>query len=495
MATQESDPTGAKILDGAVRVLGDFGFKRATVELVAKYAGVSHMTIYRRWPTKSDLLTTAVLGEFTTLLDDAFGQAGTTGASFRERTLDAFTGVVWAVQSHPLVVRELSSESGEQSPLLSSNSSALMDTSLPLVADRIRRLDTTVGETPGPDGTPIDIEAIDVEAIDVDAIDVDAIADVFVRLAHSLVVVKRPDQPLTTRAAVAAYAGDCFGPYLLGSVAQAVPTPVDAPVIDTTGDAPVIDTTGDAPVIDTTGDAPVIDLDQRRASRKRPHRPHLQIAAASLVGVLALGSGLTAVLGGSVTLPFITPANISRSTTPETPSKAPTPVQGGAQATAGQQAPEAPSQSPATSDGSASAQPEATATGIPQIGSGQIGSGQIGSGQRTAVDVGSVGGNSGADNPVPVAALKPPPPPAPGPQPLAPGPQPVVPKPPAPGPQPVVPKPPAPGPQPPAPKPPAPKPPAPAPKPPAPKPPAPGPNGPGPGPGPGPANQQAGPSN
>jgi AcrR family transcriptional regulator len=66
------DPTGAKILDGAIRVLGDFGVKRATVELVAKYAGVSHMTIYRRWPSKNDLLKTAVIGEFTTLLDTAF---------------------------------------------------------------------------------------------------------------------------------------------------------------------------------------------------------------------------------------------------------------------------------------------------------------------------------------------------------------------------------------------------------------------------------------
>ena len=63
MTAQKPDPTGAKILDGAIRVLGDFGFKRATVELVAKYAGVSHMTIYRRWPSKVDLLKTAIVGE------------------------------------------------------------------------------------------------------------------------------------------------------------------------------------------------------------------------------------------------------------------------------------------------------------------------------------------------------------------------------------------------------------------------------------------------
>lgn len=39
MSGQAPDPTGAKILDAAARVLTDFGFKRATVRLVAKYAG------------------------------------------------------------------------------------------------------------------------------------------------------------------------------------------------------------------------------------------------------------------------------------------------------------------------------------------------------------------------------------------------------------------------------------------------------------------------
>jgi len=56
---QEPDRTGVAILDAALRVLVDFGVKRATVEQVAKYAGVSHMTVYRRWPAKNELLLTA----------------------------------------------------------------------------------------------------------------------------------------------------------------------------------------------------------------------------------------------------------------------------------------------------------------------------------------------------------------------------------------------------------------------------------------------------
>jgi AcrR family transcriptional regulator len=132
---QKPDPTGAKILDGATRVLGDFGFKRATVELVANYAGVSHMTIYRRWPTKNDLLKTAMIGEFTTLLDTAFDHGDQRSVSFADRALAAFTNTVWAVQNHPLALRELNSDSSEQSPMQSATSTAVMEASVPLVAD------------------------------------------------------------------------------------------------------------------------------------------------------------------------------------------------------------------------------------------------------------------------------------------------------------------------------------------------------------------------
>ncbi|MGI9125909.1 MAG: TetR/AcrR family transcriptional regulator, partial [Mycobacterium sp.] len=128
MPGQKPDPTGAKILDGAIRVLGDFGFKRATIELVANYAGVSHMTIYRRWPTKNDLLKTAVVSELAVLLDTAFEQfIGRTGL-FAESALEAFGNVVWAVQSHPIAVRELTTEPAEQLAVLSGASGAVMET-------------------------------------------------------------------------------------------------------------------------------------------------------------------------------------------------------------------------------------------------------------------------------------------------------------------------------------------------------------------------------
>ncbi len=409
VAAQKPDPTGAKILDGAIRVLGDFGFKRATVELVAKYAGVSHMTIYRRWPSKVDLLKTAIIGEFTRLLDTAFQQAAGHGTSFADRTLHAFTDVVWEVQSHPLTARELNTESSESSPMFSNTATAVMEASVPLVADQLRRAGTTTDDTPA---------------------DLEPVADIFVRLAFSLVTVKRPERPLTTRTEVADYANECFGTYLQGLNPQAELLVVDATVVD---------------------------LDQQRASRARPQRLYLQIAAASIFGVLTLGAGLTAVLGGTVKLPFITPAGISKPTNAVPPTGIPV----GPRTAPELQLPASPLQpdAPGLLFPPAAADPSLPRPMVPQIEAVQ----------RPTPAGGFIGGNSAAggapapNNPVPALAPPPVPKPSPGPQP-GPGPGP---KPPGPGPGP------GPGPQPgPGPNPPGPGP--------GPKPPGPGPNQPGP---------------
>src|SRR5215475_3701301 len=48
------------ILDATVELLGELGFLALTIEAVAARAGVAKTTIYRRWPTKDDLLFDAV---------------------------------------------------------------------------------------------------------------------------------------------------------------------------------------------------------------------------------------------------------------------------------------------------------------------------------------------------------------------------------------------------------------------------------------------------
>ncbi|MCW2513584.1 MAG: TetR family transcriptional regulator [Mycobacterium sp.] len=235
-----TDPTGLKILDAATRVLADYGVKRATVELVAKYASVSHMTVYRRWPSKGELLRSAVVRELSVLIASAFESAfesATEAGSFDETVRTAFGDVVWAVRNHPLVERQLNTDPEVLLGLVSTGSGSIMETAAPLVAEQLRLI-ADAGTTPD---------------------ELDAIADVFVRLAHSLVLVQHPHHPLDTRADVASYVGRFFEP-LSTSV-------------------------------------PAVEADDETAVAPHPRIPRhrLQLAAASLLAVLLVGAGLSAI--------------------------------------------------------------------------------------------------------------------------------------------------------------------------------------------------------
>ncbi len=184
MAEPEPDRTGVAILDAALRVLVDFGVKRATVELVAKYAGVSHMTVYRRWPAKNELLLTAVMTEFRRLFTDVYEEARQLD-SFDDKVVTGFTGILWCIKSHPLMARELATEPEVVMPFLTTASGPAMDMAIAFGAENLRRAAKA-------DGLVLS--------------DPVALAEVLVRLAHSLLLAPRPEPSLQTKADVDDYA-------------------------------------------------------------------------------------------------------------------------------------------------------------------------------------------------------------------------------------------------------------------------------------------------
>ncbi len=58
-------PRGAPVVRAVIRAtfeeLAEVGFAALSIDDVAKRAGVNKTTVYRRWPTKADLVTTALL--------------------------------------------------------------------------------------------------------------------------------------------------------------------------------------------------------------------------------------------------------------------------------------------------------------------------------------------------------------------------------------------------------------------------------------------------
>lgn len=60
-AGRKRDPArDGAILDSTLTVLADHGYDRMTIDMVAAHAGMARATVYRRWPTKADLVLSAV---------------------------------------------------------------------------------------------------------------------------------------------------------------------------------------------------------------------------------------------------------------------------------------------------------------------------------------------------------------------------------------------------------------------------------------------------
>jgi AcrR family transcriptional regulator len=130
-ATVVSEPQrrGAKVVDAIlVAVVGELarvGFAGLSVEVIAERAGVNKTTIYRRWPTKSDLVIAALRDKVTRTLsppntgsfrDDLFVMFTTVRgmlASPEGRSL--FLAMLGADRSVIEIARELR-ETGETAP-------------------------------------------------------------------------------------------------------------------------------------------------------------------------------------------------------------------------------------------------------------------------------------------------------------------------------------------------------------------------------------------
>ena len=90
-------------LDAARDNILAVGWRRTTLTDVAKRAGVSRMTMYRRWPDMQSLLADLLVREWAGLVDDPLLLAGT--APDTRAIADAVVQAVAALRSNELFVR------------------------------------------------------------------------------------------------------------------------------------------------------------------------------------------------------------------------------------------------------------------------------------------------------------------------------------------------------------------------------------------------------
>jgi len=67
----------AEVFAATLRTVDELGYARATVDRIAAAAGIAKTTIYRRWPSKGELITACLI--------DAFGPAPLEGADRKEK--------------------------------------------------------------------------------------------------------------------------------------------------------------------------------------------------------------------------------------------------------------------------------------------------------------------------------------------------------------------------------------------------------------------------
>jgi AcrR family transcriptional regulator len=97
VTSQRHDP----ILDAARECILAVGVRRTTLTDVARRAGVSRMTLYRRYPDLEAVLSALMTREFGRLIEPG------EGATTRERVVSMVVGGCRALASDPLFVRLL----------------------------------------------------------------------------------------------------------------------------------------------------------------------------------------------------------------------------------------------------------------------------------------------------------------------------------------------------------------------------------------------------
>jgi AcrR family transcriptional regulator len=134
---EPGDETTERILDATAAQLELFGLRRMSVEDVARRAGVSRMTIYRRFPQKDRLIEAAILRDCRRF----FGELETATAglpTLDDRLVESFVAALRFAGTHPVLQRLIVSEPETLLPYLTVEGGAVLGVVREFLVGRIR---------------------------------------------------------------------------------------------------------------------------------------------------------------------------------------------------------------------------------------------------------------------------------------------------------------------------------------------------------------------
>ncbi|MEV6773966.1 TetR/AcrR family transcriptional regulator [Nocardia sp. NPDC051030] len=187
-----AEATTARVLAAARTTLLTYDSSAFTVRQVAKIAGVSEMTIYRRWPRKADLMVAVVLFEIERFVEQMESRV-TSDMTVEEVVVEGFLTTYRYVQTNPVFVRLIAAESDKILPLLTAGVGGVFALLRPIIANRMR------SAKDGHDYTADDLEGS---------------AEVMLRICHSLWLTPDSHFALETDADLRAFARRSLVPLL-----------------------------------------------------------------------------------------------------------------------------------------------------------------------------------------------------------------------------------------------------------------------------------------
>ncbi|HEY1919233.1 MAG TPA: TetR/AcrR family transcriptional regulator [Streptosporangiaceae bacterium] len=179
-----------RILDAALEEFLAYGLRRASIDSIARRAGLARATVYRRFGSKNDLTSAVVIRESRRLLVRLV-RAVEDLPTVEERLTEAFVHGTREVRDHPLFTTLLRSEPETVLPYLTTDSEFVLGFARAFLAGQFRR-------SPGP---PIKA-------------DPDAAAEIVLRLSLSIILAPRGHIPLDTDDDLRTFAGVYLIPLL-----------------------------------------------------------------------------------------------------------------------------------------------------------------------------------------------------------------------------------------------------------------------------------------
>ncbi|MEU1209943.1 TetR/AcrR family transcriptional regulator [Nocardia sp. NPDC005825] len=178
---------GEQLLESALSAFLDFGIKRTSMGEIARRAGISPATLYRRFESKNDLVAAVGVREaqlFIAEIDERVRRAAV-GKSGQAQLVEVFAAFIIQLANNKLLRRLLRTEPDTILPRLTTEAGPVLAVGRSYLAEKLRALQAS-GDVPD--------------------FDADLVAEIFARLGQSLVLTPDGLIPLTDETAAREFA-------------------------------------------------------------------------------------------------------------------------------------------------------------------------------------------------------------------------------------------------------------------------------------------------